>query len=276
MDRIRNIFRQTIPIFRDTPIELYGLPTLQRDLPNRTFMYEQAAPYADTLDSFNRISAFLHSGLSWSNYLTTLPPITRKFYLNMPPTHSDYLETSHHRLPTISSSGGCSDQHPADIKTPQKLKRHRTSDHSDSDPESHRPTQQPRDSPTLSSSHPPHPAHGPAQSKGAPLMLPMIAQSPDRDHASPTNTNPPRISPHLHPTQRPIDTSTVFMNGTAPIPLRSHHIIHTRTPPPLHLPAITYPRTPRIQRTRPFHTPTTITYAPSRQPIHHHQQNSAH
>ena len=87
-------------------------------------------------------------------------------------------------------------------------------------------------------------------------MLPMIAQSPDRDHASPTNTNPPRIS--------------------APIPLRSHHIIHTRTPPPLHLPAITYPRTPRTQRTRPFHTPTTTTYAPSRQPIHHHQQNSAH
>ena len=131
-------------------------------------MYEQPALYADTLDSFNRISAFLHSGLSWSNYLTTLPPITRKFYLNMLPTHSDYLETSHHRLPTISSLGGCSEQHPADIKTSQTLKRHRTSDHSESDPERHNPTQQPRDSPASSSSHPPHPAHGPAQIKGSP------------------------------------------------------------------------------------------------------------
>ena len=59
-----NIFRQTIAIFRDTPIELCGPPTLQRDYPNCTFMYEQAAPYSETLDSFNRISAFLHSGLS--------------------------------------------------------------------------------------------------------------------------------------------------------------------------------------------------------------------
>ena len=135
-----DIFRQTIPLFRDTPIELCGPPTLQRDLPNRTFMYAQDAPSADTLDSFNRISAFLRSGLSWSNYLTTLPPLTRKSYLNMPPTHSDYLDTPRHRPPTISSLGGYSDQHPAYIKTPQMLKRHRTSDHSDSEPERHRPT----------------------------------------------------------------------------------------------------------------------------------------
>jgi hypothetical protein len=68
-----NIFCQTIPIFRDTPIELCGKPRLQRDLPNRTFMYEQAAPYHNKLDSFNRISAFLHSGLSWSNHPKILP-----------------------------------------------------------------------------------------------------------------------------------------------------------------------------------------------------------
>ena len=125
-------------------------------------MYEHATPYVNTLDSFNRISAFLHSGLSWSNYLTTLPP------LKMPPTHSDYLETSHHRPSTISSLGGYSDQHPADIciQTPQT---HRTSDHSDSDPERHRPTQQTRDSSASSSSHPPRPDHGLAQIKGSPI-----------------------------------------------------------------------------------------------------------
>jgi hypothetical protein len=101
-----NIFRQTIPIYRDTPIELCGPPRLQRDLPNRTYMHAQAAPYADTLDSFNRISAFLHTGLSSSDYLPTLPPIIRKFYLNMPPTHSDHLENSPHRPPTTSRLGG--------------------------------------------------------------------------------------------------------------------------------------------------------------------------
>ena len=107
-------------------------------------------------------------------------------------------------------------------------------------------------------------------------MQTTIAQSPARNHAAPTNTNPPRISPLPPPTQQPADAPTVFVNGTASIPPRSHQTIHTSTPSRLHPPTITYPRTPRIQRTRPFHTPPTTTYVPSRHTIHHHQQNRTH
>ena len=108
------------PYLPQHTIELCGPPTLQRDLPNRTFMYEQAAPYADTLDSFNRLSVFLHSGLTWSNYLTALPPITRQFYLNMPPTHSDYLETSH-QLRSVLGPTPHRHQDPTDAQTPPHL-----------------------------------------------------------------------------------------------------------------------------------------------------------
>ena len=55
--------------------------------------------------------------------------------------------------------------------------------------------------------------------------------------------------------QRPIGVPTVFVNGTEPIPIRSHHIIPTRIPPPLHPPTLTYPRTPRTQRTPPVPHP---------------------
>ena len=86
-----NIFRQTIPIFRDTPIELCGPPRLQRDLPNRTHMYAQAAPYADTLDSFNRISA---------SYTAVYPgPTTSRPYLQ-----SSGNSTSICRLHTVTTS----------------------------------------------------------------------------------------------------------------------------------------------------------------------------
>ena len=88
-----NIFRQQISTYCDTPDELSGPPRLHRNLSNRTYMYEHATPYADTLDYSSRISAFLCSDLPWSTYLTTLPPIVRRFYLNMPPTHCDHLDS---------------------------------------------------------------------------------------------------------------------------------------------------------------------------------------
>jgi hypothetical protein len=83
----------------------------------------------------------------------------------MPPTHSDQLEISHHRLSTISSLGGYSDQHAADIPTSKSLKRCRTSDHSDNDPDRHRPKQQPWNNSASSSNNPPHHDHGLAQIK---------------------------------------------------------------------------------------------------------------
>jgi hypothetical protein len=134
------------------------IPTAMEDLPqkdshlprhtNRALRTTQTTPQSPqpylherTCSSLYRhtrlLQAFLHSGLSWSNYLTTLHPIIRKFYLNMPPTHSDHLETSHHRPSTISSLGGYSNQHAADIPTSKSLKRYRTSDNSDSDPDRH-------------------------------------------------------------------------------------------------------------------------------------------
>ena len=87
-----NIFRQQISTYRDTP-ELSGPPRLHRDLPNRTYMHEHAAPYADTLDSFSRISAFLRSDLPWSNYLTTLPH-----------SSEDSTSTCHLHTATISTT----------------------------------------------------------------------------------------------------------------------------------------------------------------------------
>jgi hypothetical protein len=88
-----NIFRQQISTCRDTPEELSGPPRLHRDLPNRSCMYEHAAPYADTLDSFSRISAFLRSDLPWSNYLTTLPH-----------SSEDSTSTCHLHTATISTT----------------------------------------------------------------------------------------------------------------------------------------------------------------------------
>ena len=104
-------------------------------------------------------------------------------------------------------------------------------------------------------------------------MLPMIAKLPDHDHASPTNTNPPRISPHPHPTQRPIDAPTVFVNGTAPLPLRSHHIT-SFTQEPLRL--FIFQQSPTFEhlghkgpgRSTPRRRPFTQTAA-------NHQQDSA-
>ena len=191
----------------------------------------------------------------------------------MPPTHSDHLEISHHRLSTISSLGGYSDQHAADIPTSKSLKRYRTSDHSDNDPDRHRPKQQPRDNSASSSNNPPHHDHGLAQIKRS-----SAEAAYDRPITRPQPRFPGENKSSLHPnpTQRPIGAPTVFVNGTEPIPIRSHHIIHIRILPPLHLPSLTNPRTPKTQRTRPCHTPMTTTYAPSRRPIHHHQQNSAH
>jgi hypothetical protein len=101
-------------------------------------MYEHAAPYADTLDSFNRTSAFLRSGLSWSTYLTTLPPIVRRFYLNKPPTHSDHLDPLNPRPATTSRLGGYPKQPTHNTPDSQSLKRERTLAHSDCDIERHR------------------------------------------------------------------------------------------------------------------------------------------
>jgi hypothetical protein len=103
----------------------------------------------------------------------------------MPPTHSNYLETSHNRPSTISSLGGYSDQHPADIQTPQTLKHHRTSDHSDSDPERQRPTQQLRDSPASSSSLPPHSDHGPADAAYDRSIIGPRPRFPDEHKSTP-------------------------------------------------------------------------------------------
>ena len=99
----------------------------------------------------------------------------------------------------------------------------------------------------------------------------MIAPLPHRDHASPMSTNPPRTSLHPNTTQRP--TGAPIANGTESTPIRLHHITHTRIPPSHHLPALTYTRTPWTQRTQPYRTPTTTTYAFSRRPTHHHHPN---
>ena len=82
------IFRKRIPIFRDTPIELCGPPRLHRNLPNRTYMNEHAAPYTDTFDSFKPSCTAVYPGQ------TTSPP---------------YIQSSENftticRLPTATTS----------------------------------------------------------------------------------------------------------------------------------------------------------------------------
>ena len=145
-----NIFRQQISTYRDTPAELFGPPRLHRDLPNRTYMYDHAAPSADTLDSFRRISAFLSSNLTWLTYLTTLPPFVRRFYLNIPPTHSDHLNYQNPRPATTSRLGGYPTQ-PAPDSKPHK--RERTHAHGDSDTERRRSKQQSQSNSVSSSNH---------------------------------------------------------------------------------------------------------------------------
>ena len=150
-----NIFRQQISTYRDTPDELSGPPRLHRDLPNRTYMYEHTAPYADTLDSFNRISAFLRCDLSWStSYLTTLPPLVRRFYLNMPPTHSDHLDYQNPRPATTSHLGGGYPTQPTHTAPDSKPhKRERTHAHGDSDTERRRSKQESQSNFVSSSDH---------------------------------------------------------------------------------------------------------------------------
>ncbi len=156
-----NIFRQQIFTYRDTPDELSGPPRLHRDLPNRTYMYDHAAPYANTLNSYGRISAFLRSDLPWSTYHTTLPPFVRRFYLNMPPTHSDHLDHNNSPPATTSRLGGYPTQHTHTDPDSKPLKRDRTLAYSDSDIEGHRPKQQSR-------SHSVSPSHHPLTHNSAP------------------------------------------------------------------------------------------------------------
>jgi hypothetical protein len=103
----------------------------------------------------------------------------------------------------------------------------------------------------------------------------MLAPLPHHGHASPTSTNQPHTSLHPTKTQRPSGAPTAFVNGTAYTPIRSHLITHTRTPPFHHHPALTYPQTPQTQRTPPYRTPTTTTYASSRRLTNNHHPNSA-
>ena len=128
-----NLFRYRIPTYRDTPTEFCGPPTLHRELPNSTYMYEYKYPSADNLNASNRISDFMRSGSSWSTYINTLPPLIRRSYLNMPPNHSDHI--SYTRPATTSSLGGYREQLADNSLNSQSLKRDRTSNTSDSDHE---------------------------------------------------------------------------------------------------------------------------------------------
>ena len=158
-----NIFRERIPTLRDTPIELCGPPTLYRDLPNRIHMYEHTYPHADNLDAYKRISDFLRSASSWSTYLKTLPPLIRRFYLNMPPTHSDYL--SYTRTATTSRLGGYPEQYARNSLHPHSLKRDRTPNSSDSDSGTRSFRHQSRDHPASVPQQPPTRNTKPAQTR---------------------------------------------------------------------------------------------------------------
>ena len=211
-----NIFRRQISTFRDTPHELSGPPRLHRDLPNRTYMYDHAAPYANTLDSFSRISAFLRTDLPWSNSLTTLPPFVRRFYLNMSPIYSDHLDHKNSPPVTTSGLGGYPTQHTHTAPDSKPHKRERTLAHSDSDTERRRSKQQPRSHSVSPSNH--HLTHN-----SAPQQARRIAEETAlltaRDPASLANTNPPRISPHPNPMRQRVDVRKASATGTGHIPL---------------------------------------------------------
>ena len=87
------------------------------------------------------------------------------------PQYAAYPQRPLRKLPPSTPTtsrllGGYSSQHGADIPTLLSLKRHRTSDLSDSDPERHCQKQQPRDHSASSSNNQPHHDQPLAQLKG--------------------------------------------------------------------------------------------------------------
>jgi hypothetical protein len=98
-------------------------------------MYDHAALYANTLDSFSRISTFLRTDLPWSNFLTTLPPFVRRLNLNMKPIYIDHLDHKNYPPVTTSGLGGYPTQHTHTAPDSKPHKRERTLAHSDSDTE---------------------------------------------------------------------------------------------------------------------------------------------
>ena len=64
-------------------------PTLHRTMPNHRYLFNNQDPSPDTMQTDNRILGWAKSNFFWTEYLACLPPVTRRQYLNMPPTPAD-------------------------------------------------------------------------------------------------------------------------------------------------------------------------------------------
>ena len=74
----------------DLADEEYPAPTLRRTMPNHRYLFNNQDPSPYTMLTDNRIIlGWAKSNLSWTEYPACLPPITRRHYLNIPPTPAD-------------------------------------------------------------------------------------------------------------------------------------------------------------------------------------------
>ena len=132
-------FRQRIPALQNAPDELCGPPNIPRLYPPHQYMLDHQHGTPDQLGVNDRTHRFYRDPHpnTWTQYITTLRPLVRRYYNTLPPFCHNYPpNTSTPTTPRATRPGGYSSHTNTTANKSQHRKRQRTTPPtSGSDPE---------------------------------------------------------------------------------------------------------------------------------------------